>query len=114
MIIFELDKEDMEYANRISDLAEMSIVIEDPKSFSSDLNTIIQIGVTLAPYAISGVTLIIIELIKRKKKIKVKVTDDGFEVEGEQEKTLEVVAKLIERRQDEKAQKLLNDWLSGK
>jgi len=114
MIIFELDKEDMEYADRISDLAEMSIVIEDPKSFSSDLNTAIQVGVTLAPYAISGVTLIIIELIKNKKKIKVKVTNDGFEVEGEQEKALEVATKLIELRQDEKAQKLLNDWLAGK
>lgn len=113
MIIFELDKEDMEYVDRISELAEMSIVIENPKSFSSDLNTVIQIGVTLAPYAISGVTLIVIELIKNRKKIKIKVSDEGFEVEGEQEKALEVARKLIEQQQEKKAQKLINDLLSG-
>ena len=53
MIVFEFDKEDIGYAERISDLAEMSLLIEDPKSFSSDLNTVIQIGVELAPYAIT-------------------------------------------------------------
>ena len=63
MIIFEIEKEDEEYADRISRLADMSIVIDNPKSFSSELNTVIQIGVELAPYAISGVVLIIIELI---------------------------------------------------
>ena len=114
MIIFELDKEDIEYADRICDLAEMSIVIEEPRSFSSDLNTVIQIGVTLAPYAISGVTLIIIELLKNRKTIRIKVTDDGFEVEGTQERAVEVAKELIEQRQDEKAQKLLNNLLAGK
>ena len=44
MIIFELNKEDSEYTDRISQLSEMSIVVEDPKSFCSDLNTVIQIG----------------------------------------------------------------------
>lgn len=114
MIIFELDKEDMEYADRISDLAEASIIVDDPKSFSSDLNTVIQIGVTLAPYAITGITLIIIELIKNRKKIKIKFDNNGVEVEGEQEKALETAKKLIELKRDADAQKLLNDWLSGK
>ncbi|MCM1172032.1 MAG: hypothetical protein NC393_07880 [Clostridium sp.] len=114
MIIFELDKEDVEYADRISELADMSIVIENPKSFSSDLNTVIQIGVTLAPYAISGVTLIIIELIRNRKKIKIKVSDRSFEVEGEQEKVIEVAKELIEQQQEEEAKKILNDLLSRK
>lgn len=113
MIILELDKEDVEYAERISELADMSIIIDNPKSFSSDLNTVIQIGITLAPYAISAVTLIIIELIKNRKKIKIKVSDNSFEVEGEQEKALEVAKELIEQKQEEKAQKLLSDLLSG-
>lgn len=114
MVIFELDKEDIEYAERISDLAEASIIIDDPKSFSSDLNTIIQLGVTLAPYAISGVTLIIIELIKNRKKIKIIVTDNGFEVEGEEQKALEVAKELINQRKEEQAQKIINDFLLGK
>ena len=80
MIVFEFEKEDIGYAERISDLAEMSLLIEDPKSFSSDLNTVIQIGVELAPYAITGITLIIVELIKNRKKIKIKVSDDGITV----------------------------------
>ncbi|MGN0401723.1 MAG: hypothetical protein ACI4HQ_05625 [Acetatifactor sp.] len=114
MIIFELDKKDVAYAERICELSEMSIIIENPKSFCSDLNTVIQIGATLAPYAISGVTLIIIELIKNKKKIKIRVTDEEIEVEGDQNKVLEIVKELIEQRQEEKAQKLLSDLLSGK
>lgn len=114
MIIFELDKEDIEYAERISDLAETSIIIEDPKSFSSDLNTIIQVAVTLAPYAISGVSLIIIELIKNRKKVKIKVTDNGFEVEGEEKKALQVASELIIQRKEEQAKSVLNNLLSGK
>lgn len=112
MIILELDKEDIEYVDRISELADMSIVIDNPKSFSSELNTVIQIGVTLAPYAISGVTMIVIELIKNRKKIKIKVADDGFEIEGDEEKVLEVAKRLIEQKQEEKAQKILSELLS--
>lgn len=114
MVIFELDKEDMEYAERISDLAEMSIIIDEPRSFSSELNTVIQLGITLAPYAISGVTLIIIELIKNRKRIKIKVTDDGFEIEGEEETALQMAKELISLNQDAKAEKILHDLLSGK
>jgi len=114
MIIFEMEKEDVKYADRICGLANMSIVIDDPKSFSSDLSTVIQLGVELAPYAISGVTLIIIELIKNRKKIKIKVTDGGFEVEGGEDKVLEVVGQLIEQKQEEKAKKILNNLLLGK
>ncbi len=114
MIIFEFDKEDINYAERISDLAEMSLLIEDPKSFSSDLNTVIQIGVELAPYAITGITLIIVELIKNRKKIKIKVSDDGITVEGEEEKTLEIAKELIAQKKEEEAKKVLHDLLSGK
>lgn len=114
MIIFELAKEDMEYADRISELAELSIVIEEPKSFNSDLNTVIQIGVTLAPYAITSVTLIIIELIKNRKRLKIKITDDSIEADGNQEAVLEVAKELINQRQDEKAKEMLNNWLLGK
>ena len=109
MIVFEFDKEDIGYAERISDLAEMSLLIEDPKSFSSDLNTVIQIGVELAPYAITGITLII-----NRKKIKIKVSDDGITVEGEEEKALEIAKELIAQKKEEEAKKVLHDLLSGK
>lgn len=114
MIVFEFDKEDIGYAERISDLAELSLLIEDPKSFSSDLNTVIQIGVELAPYAITGITLIIVELIKNRKKIKIKVSDDGITVEGEEEKALEIAKELIAQKKEEEAKKVLHDLLSGK
>lgn len=114
MLIFELDKNEEEYAERICELAETAIIIENPKSFCSNLSEVIQIGVTLAPYAISGVVLIIIELIKNKKKIKIRVTDTEIEVEGAQEKALEVAKELIELQQTEKAKKVLSDLLSGK
>lgn len=114
MIIFELDKEDIEYAERISDLADMSIIIDESKSFSSELNSVIQLGVTLAPYAITGVTLIIIELIKNRKKIKIKVTDNSFEIEGEEETALQMAKELIDLNQDVKAKKIITDLLSGK
>lgn len=113
MIIFELNKEDLVYAEKIRQLSEMSIVVEDPKSFCSDLNTVIQIGVSLAPYAISAVTLIIIELIKNKKKIKIKVSNDGFEIEGDEEKVIEIAQKLINEKQEEKAQEILRNLLEG-
>ena len=100
MIIFEMEKEDIKYVDRIGELADMCIVIDNPKSFSSELNTVVQIGVELAPYAISGVTLIIIELIKNRKKIKIKVSDNGFEVEGDEEKALKIAKELIEQKQE--------------
>lgn len=116
MIIFEIEKEDEEYADRISRLADMSIVIDNPKSFSSELNTVIQIGVELAPYAISGVVLIIIELIKKRKEFKMKYTDGdfGFDLEGEEEIVLKKAEELIDQHQEEKAKKMLNDALYGK
>ena len=107
------DKADIAYAERIGELAEMSIMIDAPRSFSSDLNTILQLGVTLAPYAISAVSMIIIELIKNKKKIKIKVTDDSIEIEGNEEKALEVVRELLKQKKEDQAQKTLNDLLAG-
>lgn len=114
MIVFEFDKDDIDYAERISDLAEVSLIIEEPKSFSSDLNTIIQIGVELAPYAITGVTLIVVELIKNRKKIKIRVSDNDITVEGEEEKALEIAKDLIAQKKEDEAQKILHDLLSGK
>lgn len=114
MIIFELNKEDIDYAERISGLAEMSLVIEEPRSFSSELNTIVQVGVELAPYAITGVSLIIVELIKNRKKIKIHVTKDEIMVEGEEEKAIEIAEKFIRQNKEEEAQSILCNLLSGK
>lgn len=114
MIIFELDKEDIQYAERISALAEMSLLIEEPKSFSSVLNSVIQLAVELAPYAITGVTVILVELIKNRKKIKIVVSPDMITVEGEEEKALAVAKELIAEKKEDEAQKVLHDLLMGK
>lgn len=115
MVIIELDKEDVEYAERISDLADMSIVIDEPRSFSSELNSVLQLGITLAPYVIPAVALIIIELIKNKREVRIIVTDDRVEIDGvEEEKALQMAKELISLREDAKAQKIISDLLLGK
>lgn len=114
MIVFELEKEDIKYAEQIRDLAENGLIVEKPKSFSSNLNTIIQVGVTLAPYAIPAVALVIVEIIKNKKKIKISYSDDCITVEGEEKKALEVAKKLISQRKEDEATKILQDLLSNK
>lgn len=112
MIIFEFDKADMNYAEQISKLAEVSITIPEQKSFSSDLNTVIQIGVELAKISIPAVAVILVEMIKNSKKIKIKVSDNILETEGlSEENSLELAKKFIEQKQDGKAKELLSKLL---
>ena len=114
MIIIEFEKNDKDYADKICELATMSIVITEPRSFSSDLNNIIQIGVQLAPSVVSAVTLILVEMIKKNKKVKFKVSDDSFEVEGlSEERALELAEKYINQKREDEAKKILNKLLSG-
>ena len=111
MIIIELDKQDIEEAEKICELSEESIIIEEPNSFSSDLNTFVQIGITLAPSAISAIVLILTELIRNRKHVRVKI--DGLELEGlSVDKTLEIVEKYLKEKRDEKAKEELTKLLS--
>lgn len=113
MIIFELSKEDMNYADKISELADMSTTIVVPKSFSSNLNDVIQIAVELSPYVISAVSLIIIEMIKSSKKLKIKIGKDSIEAEGfSEEKMLELAEKYIKQQKEDQAKEVLNKLLS--
>lgn len=112
MVVIELDKDNKDYARKICDLAEESIIVDEPTSFSSNLNTLVQIGVTLAPTAISAVVLIVMELIRNKKHIRIKV--DDFEVEGLSEaKTLKLVEQYLKEKRDEKAKEELTKLLSA-
>jgi lactam utilization protein B len=52
-------------------------------------------------------------MIKNKKKIKIKVTDDSIEIEGDEDKALDVVRELIKQKKEDQAQKILNDLLAG-
>ncbi len=111
MIIIELDKQDLEAAEKISELSEESIIVEEPNSFSSDLNTFVQIGITLAPSAISAIVIILTELIRNRKHVRVKI--DDLEVEGfSEDKTLELVEKYLREKRDEKAKEELTKLLS--
>lgn len=113
MIIFEFEKDDIEYADRISELADMSIVIDEPKSFSSDLNNVIQVGVQLAPYAISAVTMILIELIKKSKKVSIKISENSLEAEGlSEDKALELAKEYVQQQREDKGKEILNRLLS--
>lgn len=111
MIIFELSKDDVEFADKIANEAEMSTIIVEPKSFSSEINDIIQIGVQLAPYAIPAVALILVEMIKNSKKIKIKISDNSFEAEGREKEVLELAKQYVKLNQDEKAKSVLQEVL---
>ncbi len=113
MIIFKFKKDDIEYADRISELADMSIVIDEPKSFSSDLNEIIQVGVQLAPYVISAVTMILVEMLKKSKKVSIKISENSLEAEGlSEDKALELAKEYIEQQREDKGKEVLNKLLS--
>ncbi len=101
MIIIELDKKDMDYAEQICDLAEDSLLVDGPISFNSNLNDVVQLGITLLPSAISSVALIITEIIRNKKPIRIRIGD--FEVEGPEKEAFELARTYIEQNHCEKA-----------
>ena len=99
MITIELSKEDEDYAKRIIELAEESTGIIYPSSFTG-LDDIIIIGVSFATAAVTGLTKIIIELIRRNKKVRIKVGD--IEIDGINEKNahaeLEKLIKISQQK----------------
>lgn len=112
MVLLEMNKEDFDYARKIGELAEMSILVDEQKSFSSDLNDIVQLGVVLTPYVIPSVTLIIVEMIKASKKVKIKLSDDSIEIEGMPiDKMLEIIEIYIKEKNEDAAKKMLNKIL---
>ena len=111
MIIVELSSNDMEYAKRIADEAEMSTIVVSPRSFSSEINEIIQVGVQLASYAIPAVALIIVEALKNKKRIKIKITNSSFEAEGREQEVLALARLYIEQNKEKEASKIVEELL---
>lgn len=112
MIIIELQKDEILYAEKIANLSEMSSIVVDPKSFSSELNDIIQVAVQLSSYIIPAISLIIIELIKKAKKVKIKISKTELEAEGISEETaLKLIENYIKKSEDEKALETLQNLL---
>ena len=112
MIILEFSKEDINYADRIADLAEISTVIVAPKSFSSELNDMIQVGIRLAPCIIPAVSLILVEMLKQSKKIKIKITDTELETEGLSERdSVKLAEQYILKQQEQKAVEIFSKLL---
>ena len=112
MIIIELQKDEILYAEKIANLSEMSSIVVEPKSFSSELNDIIQVAVQLSSYIIPAISLIIIELIKKAKKVKIKISKTDLEAEGISEETaLKLIENHIKKSEDEKALEALQNLL---
>lgn len=105
MIIIEMPRDDQSYAEQIAEKAEMATMAVAPKSFSSELNDIIQVGIQLASYAIPAVALIIVEMIKSKKQLKIKISNDSFEAEGREQEVLGLAAEYVWQKKEDEAVK---------
>ena len=68
-------------------------------------NDIIQVGIQLASYAIPAVALILVEMIKTKKNLKIKISNDSFEAEGREEEVLALAAEYVRQKKEEEAVK---------
>lgn len=113
MVIFEFSKDDIIYAEKIADLSNLSTIVVSPKSFNSELNDVVQVAIEVAPYVIPSITLVLIEIIKSSRKIKIKITENGFASEGiSEEKSIELAREYITKNDEKKAQQVLNDLLS--
>ena len=98
MIIINLSSEDMEYAKRLQSYAEVSLVIKDPKSFSSEELQLIQIGATFAAPVIATVASTFVEMWKARREYSITIGKDTFTVKGFNKKeTMELVEKYAPR-----------------
>lgn len=112
MIIIEMLGDDRLYADRIVAEAEMATMAVAPKSFSSELNDIIQVGIQLASYAIPAVALILVELIKNKRNLKVKISKNSLEADGREEAVLALAAEFVREKKEDKAVKTVSKLLA--
>jgi len=100
MIIIEMNQKDIEYANRIMAVCETNTGIISPNSFAG-IDDLIALGIVIGPTLITTVGNIIIEMIKKNKKVRIKVGD--IEIEGLTEKNaLEKLEKLLEYSKNNK------------
>ena len=113
MIIVEMQRDDQAFAEQIAEKAEMATMAVAPKSFSSELNDIIQVGIQLASYAIPAVALIIVEMIKSKKQLKIKISNDSFEAEGREQEVLALAAEYVRQKKEDEAVKTVMKLLEA-
>lgn len=112
MIIIEMLGDVRSYADRIVAEAEMATMAVAPKSFSSELSDIIQVGIQLASYAIPAVALILVEMIKNKRNLKIKISKDSFEADGREEAVLALAAEFIREKKEDEAVKTISKLLA--
>lgn len=112
MIIIEMLGDDRSYADRIVAEAEMATMAVAPKSFSSELSDIIQVGIQLASYAIPAVALILVEMIKNKRNLKIKISKDSFEADGREEAVLALAAEFVREKKEDEAVKTISKLLA--
>lgn len=112
MIIIEMLGDDRSYADRIVAEAEMATMAVAPKSFSSELSDIIQVGIQLASYAIPAVALILVEMIKNKRNLKIKISKDSFEADGREEAVLALAAEFVREKKEDETVKTISKLLA--
>ena len=94
MVIFELDKVDKVYAERIVEVCDLSLGVVEPKSVNG-LSEIVQVGVMLSPLVIPALANVLTEIVKNKRTIRIKI--GNREVEGlSEDNALMVLQQLLE------------------
>jgi len=100
MIIIEMNSADAQYARKIKENCEQNTGIITQQSFSG-VSDVLQIGIVLTEFALPFVAGVVTEMIRQRKKIKIKVGD--VEIEGLGEKNaLEKLEQLLERKSTDK------------
>ena len=103
MIIFEMKKDDIEYANKLMNICDENTGILSPHSFSG-IDDIIAIGIIVTPMLLKEISKIIVEMIKKDKRVRVKVGD--IEIDGlTEENALKKLEDILEYSNTERKAK---------
>ena len=98
IIVIEMDKASVEYANKVQEVCEENTGIIFQKSFSG-ISEMVQIGVNLTQVALPFVAGIITEMIRTNKKVRIKI--DGLEIENiSEDNALKILEKLFEKNKE--------------
>jgi len=99
-----MNSEDRQYAERLSEISDMSTGVIEPKSFSG-ASEILQLGIALTPTIATGVALVLSEMIKNRRKVDIKVGD--VEIKGlTEDNALVILNQLLERPKENEGEEV--------
>lgn len=103
MIVIEIEKTGIEYANKIQEVCGETTGVIFQKSFSG-VSEVIQIGVDLTLASVPILAGIIIEMIRNNKKVRIKTGE--IEIENlSEDNALKILEQLLERNKKVKGKK---------